>query len=144
MQSAHRILILLVVALLLAVAANAVSPRGLSWTEPLGRGIKAKVLTEGFPVVELPDVKRLLEDPRVLFVDARSVEEYKTGHLRGAVLNTSPRTPANRPIVVYCANEFCEQALQDARSLRLGYQNVSIFVDGYDAWWNAGGPVEQE
>lgn len=140
----RRILILLALAGVLAVAANAVSPRGLSWKEPLGRGLKAEVLSQGFPVVELKDLKPLLDDPSVLFVDARSVEDYRTGHLRGAVLHAAPLTPADRRIVVYCANEFCESALQHAQALRKAYRNVSIFVEGYDAWWNSGGSVEQD
>jgi len=140
----RRLLILLALAGALAVAANAVSPRGLSWTEPLGRGLKAEALAQGFRVVDLNDVKRLLGDPSVLFVDARSLEDYKTGHLRGAVLNSAAPTSLDRPVVVYCSNEFCAAALQHAQALRKAYRNVSIFIDGYDAWWNAGGSVEQD
>jgi rhodanese-related sulfurtransferase len=142
----RRVLLLLGVATLLAVAANAVSPRGLSWKEPLGRGLRAELLSDGFPVVELKDVKALLDDLSVVFVDARSNEEYKTGHLRGAIqlARAMALAPADRPVVVYCGNEFCGAAHDQARFLRKLYRNVAVFVDGYDAWWNAGGAVEQE
>ena len=40
---------------------------------------------------------------------------------------------------------------QEIASLRLGilmkqsgYRDIAVFVDGYEAWWNARGPVEQD
>ena len=53
--------------------------------------------------------------------------------------------PAARPIVAYCANEFCESSLRLGERLKKsGYRDVGVLIDGYDAWWNAGGAVEQD
>jgi rhodanese-related sulfurtransferase len=146
-ETARRILILLGIAGLLAVTANAVSPRGLSWKEPIGKGLAAQVSAAGLFPVSLISIPGLIETRSVLFVDARPRDEYNTGHLRGALWSGpgGALPPRDRPIVVYCANEFCESSLRLAEQLKkAGCTNVGVFIEGYDAWWNAGGSVEQE
>jgi rhodanese-related sulfurtransferase len=143
-DSVRRILILLALAGLLAVAANAVSPRGLSWTRPLGRGVGSQIVAAGLTPVDLNSMKDLVRRKSVLLVDARPPEEYRIGRLPGAVPST-PLPPRDKPIVVYCANEFCETALQLGEQLKkAGYKDVAVFVEGYEAWWNAGGAVDQD
>jgi rhodanese-related sulfurtransferase len=144
-DTARRILILLAIAGLLAVTANAVSPRGLSWKEPLGKGLAAQFSAAGLTPVDLKSIKELIRKRSVLIVDARPRDEYDTGHLPGAVWSNpeGPLPPHDRPIVVYCANEFCESSLRLGESLKkAGFADVAVFVDGYDAWWNAGGQFE--
>ena len=150
-ETARRILILLAIAGLLAVTANAVSPRGLSWKEPLGHGLLVDVMNAGLTPVDLKDIASLLADPSILFVDARRPEEFAIGHLPRAVnlppdrVNGTREWNKERPIVVYCANEFCEASLGVAAELkRNGHRRVAVFIPGYEAWWNAGGAVEQE
>lgn len=151
----RRIAALLGIAVLLAVLANAVSPRGLSWSEPLGKDLRAQAALEGLVPVGLAAARERLRDPAFLFLDARPRDEFEVGHLPGAVSlpwreveeGAAPAAPPprGRAIVVYCANEFCETSLQLGRWLRAkGYGDVALFVDGYEAWWNAGGSREQD
>ena len=140
-----RILLLLAVAVVLGATANAISPRGLSWTRPLGRGVAGQAADAGLVPIDLPSVKKLLGS--VLLLDARTAEDFAIGRLPGAVLWKSggPLPPRDKPIVVYCANEFCEQAVDVGRELKkAGFPDVAVFVDGYEAWWNAGGSVDQD
>jgi len=140
-----RILLILGVAVILGATANTLSPQGLSWTRPLGRGVGPQVADAGLVPVDLPSMKKLLGTVRL--VDARSAEDFSLGRLPGAVRWTAdgPLPPRDRAIVVYCANEFCEQALEVGRRLRAeGYRDVAVFVDGYEAWWNVGGKVDQD
>ena len=140
-----RLLILLAGSCLLGAAANAVSPRGLSWTRPLGRGIEPRVAAAGFTPVGLKSMMTLVKNQAVLPVDARTEDDYRIGRLPGAWKWTSTLPPNRRPIVVYCSNEFCDRALEVADELRkAGFKDVAVFVDGYEAWWNAGGPVDQD
>ena len=139
-----RLLILLAGSCLLGAGANAVSPRGLSWTRPLGRGIGPDVAAAGFTPVDLHSMLDLVRNGAVLPFDARTEEEYRIGRLPGA-RRTVTFPSDGRPIVVYCSNEFCDRALQVAQDLRKrGFSRVAVFVDGYEAWWNAGGPVDQD
>lgn len=150
-----RVWALLGIAVLLAVAANAVSPRGLSWSEPLGKDLRAKAALAGLVPVDLGAVRERLKDPRFLFLDARPREEFEIGHLPGAVSlpwgdleegrGPAALPPSGRALVVYCANEFCESSLRLGGWLRgKGYGDVALFVEGYEAWWNAGGSRGQD
>jgi rhodanese-related sulfurtransferase len=151
--TARRVVILIAIAVSLAVAANALSPRGLSWKEPLGHGLRAEVVAAGLTPVDVKDIRALLADRSILFLDVRPAEEFDTGHLPGAKnipwnriigdagdASAELRNPIDRPIIVYCSNEFCVFSLQVGAQLkRNGHRNVAVFVDGYEAWWNTGG-----
>jgi ArsR family transcriptional regulator len=130
----------------LGAVANAVSPRGLSWTRPLGDGLRARAARAGLVPIGLEQVRRL--PPDVLLLDSRPPEEFAVGRLPGAVSvpeGKAVSAPPGRPIVVYCANEFCESSLRlGERLLAAGHRNVALFVEGYEAWWNAGGPVDED
>jgi rhodanese-related sulfurtransferase len=140
-----RILLLVAIPVVLGATANAISPRGLSWTRPLGRGVGPQVTQAGLVPIDLAAMKNLVGSVRIL--DARTREDFAIGRLPGAVWWTpdAPLPPRDKPIVVYCANEFCEYSLEAGVKLKAsGYPDVAIFVDGYEAWWNAGGAVDQD
>lgn len=140
-----RILLLLAIAVVLGATANALSPRGLSWTRPLGRGVAPQVTQAGLVPVDLAGMRKLVGSVRIL--DARTKEDFAIGRLPGAVWwnPDGPLPPRDKPIVVYCANEFCEVALDaGVRLKKAGIPDVGVFVDGYEAWWNAGGAVDQD
>jgi len=151
-DTARRIFILLAIAGVLGASANAISPRGLSWTRPLGRGIAAQVTDAGMVPVGLEDVRRMVAAGSVRLVDARKPELFAIGRLPGAVnLPWDPDSPPaavpaqDKPLVLYCDNEFCEQSLRLGQWLRSkGVRDVAVFVDGYEAWWNARGAVDQD
>lgn len=147
-----RILILLAVGVGLGATANAVSPRGLSWTRPLGRGIAGQVADAGMVPVDLAATRELVKKKSVRIIDARKPELFRIGRLPGAVnlpweedvLGHVQLEPAG-PLLLYCDNEFCEQSLRLGEKLRgMGYRDIAVFVDGYEAWWNAGESVDQD
>jgi rhodanese-related sulfurtransferase len=148
-----RLSVLLAVAIVLGSAANAISPRGLSWIRPLGKDQRARIVDAGLTPVSPKALEQ--NRPSILFriVDARPREEYRIGRLPGAYscpwreleAGTATPPPQGGPIVVYCSNEFCDDALNLGRWLRdRGYKDVGVLLDGYDAWWNARRPVEQD
>jgi rhodanese-related sulfurtransferase len=146
----RRALALVATAVALGAAANAVHPRGLSWTRPLGPGLRARAVEAGLVPVDLAAVRLLLKDGKTLFLDSRPVEEFETGALPGARSmpwtsiqeGAVPPAPAG-PVVVYCGNEWCEASLALGAWLRgRGCRDVAIFIEGHEAWWNAGGQHE--
>ncbi len=148
-----RLGVLLAVAVVLGSAANAVSPRGLSWSKPLGKDQRARIVEAGLVPVEQQALRQILLEGLSRLVDARSREDYRIGRLPGAYscpwreleAKTATPPPQGGPIVVYCSNEFCDDALNLARWLLAnGYKDVGVLLDGYDAWWNARGTVEQD
>ena len=147
-----RTLLLLAVAVLLGATANAISPRGLSWTRPLGRGVAGQVADAGMVPVDLATTRDLVNRKSVRIIDARKPELFQIGRLPGAVnmpwedgVLLSIEIRPTEPLLLYCDNEFCEQSLRLGEKLqRMGYRDIAVFVDGYEAWWNAGGTVDQD
>jgi len=85
-------------------------------------------------------------------VEALSAEQYRQGHLPGAV-NLPPdqveQSAASllpekqQEVVVYCASSTCNASENVARELtEMGYQNVLRYVGGKQDWMEAGLPLE--
>jgi rhodanese-related sulfurtransferase len=152
METTRRILIILAIAAATGAAANALSPRGLSWSRPLGRGIAAQVTDAGMVPVGLEDVRKMVAANSARLIDARKPELFAIGRLPGALNvpwdpDAPPKSipPRDKPLILYCDNEFCEQSLRLGLWLRSkGVRDIAVFVDGYEAWWNARGAVDQD
>jgi molybdopterin/thiamine biosynthesis adenylyltransferase/rhodanese-related sulfurtransferase len=92
--------------------------------------------------------RRMSNGGGYLLIDVREKEEYREGHLPGAV--SIPRgfldmriedavTDKSSPIVLYCAGGT--RSLLAGRTMReLGYTNVVSMSGGYAAWKGAGHP----
>lgn len=85
----------------------------------------------------------------VRFIDVRDIRAWEAGRVAGAVyrpadeLMRDPRIAVTRDsqVVIYCDNG--ERALRTTRKLRAyGYPRASALACGYDAWADAGYPVE--
>ena len=155
-----EILILSAIALILAFSVNAVSPKGLpfkgQWDKNTGL-VTAKPLppTEQEKIIELPKAKELFESG-VLFVDARSPEDYNEGHIKGAVSlpvesfydiisSFQAAHPESTAIVTYCNGRECSDSRDLAENLNnVGYQNVRIFIDGFPLWSSQKLPIEKK
>ena len=85
-------------------------------------------------------------------VDVREKEEYREGHLDGAIslprgfleMRVEEAVPdKSRPIIAYCAGGT--RSLLAAKQLKeMGYQNVISMSGGYSAWKGAGYPWKQD
>ncbi|MEW6008798.1 MAG: rhodanese-like domain-containing protein [Candidatus Omnitrophota bacterium] len=93
----------------------------------------------------------------IVWVDVRENEDYKRGHVKGALgIPLSEiearfiEIPQDKEIVLYCEGTWdggsCEASRSAGRILiKKGYKqgNIKVFEDGYGAWENAGYPVEK-
>ena len=86
----------------------------------------------------------------VLWVDARTADEFAAGHIPGALLLSEDDWEAgllglldvwtpDRDIVVYCSSESCHSSQAVATRLRseLGVENVFHLEGGWEAWKEA-------
>lgn len=97
---------------------------------------------------ELP--RRLRQD-KVLLLDVRPVEEYRAGHIPGAIsLPVSElrkrlkELPKNREIIAYCRGPYCVMAVEAVKFLQTkGYRAVRL-EDGVMDWRIGGGRIESE
>jgi sulfur-carrier protein adenylyltransferase/sulfurtransferase len=99
------------------------------------------------PEVTVDEVKNRIDrgEPWTL-LDVREREEYRDGHLEGALslprgfleLRVEEAVPdKSTPLLAYCASGV--RSLMAARTLKdMGYGNVVSLAGGYTAWKNAG------
>jgi sulfur-carrier protein adenylyltransferase/sulfurtransferase len=99
------------------------------------------------PEVPVEEVKTRLErGEQWTLLDVREREEYREGHLEGALslprgfleIRVEETVPEKHtPIIAYCAGGV--RSLIAARALKeMGYENVMSMTGGYTAWKHAG------
>src|SRR5262245_4873915 len=99
------------------------------------------------PEVAIDEVKNRVErGEKWALLDVREREEYREGHLDGALslprgfleMRVEEAVPdKSAPIIAYCAGGV--RSLIAARTLKeMGYENVASMSGGYTAWKNAG------
>jgi len=94
------------------------------------------------------------ETESAVFVDARSPEAYRQGHIPGAVNLPDPqfdeffgpffeKTDPETVIISYCEGEHCPLSANLAEKLReAGYEKVRVLKDGWGQWKRRDLPVE--
>ena len=161
MKTLKELTVLIGVSMIAAFGINFFSPKGIAlvgqWDTSKGvvnaREKNQLVLAE-LEIDDVTDAKTLYDSGNVLFVDARSREDYKEGHVKGAYslpvgeFNEQIDTflelfALDRPIVTYCSGRTCEDSHYLAQLLiSRGYQNTSVMIDGFPAWEAEGYPIE--
>jgi rhodanese-related sulfurtransferase len=153
--------ILLFISAAVAFTVNAISPNGIAligqWDTSKGV-ISAKannnLIKHELEIDSVLDAKKFFDSGEAVFIDARSIEEYKEGHIKGAeslpIMNfdeviedvIEKYTPATF-IITYCSGRECEDSHELAQLLfDVGFQNVSVYIDGFPTWAEHGYPVE--
>ena len=160
-KTAKEIIILLAVAVALALMVNLISPRGIAlvgqWNTAKGVITADPQPAEEKKLGEIDSViraKEIFDKGHVLFIDARSQDNYEQGHITGAVslpigqfderiesfLN---RHALDQPLITYCSGRTCEDSHHLAWLLsEAGFTDVRIFIDGFPAWKAGGYPIE--
>ena len=160
-KTIKEIIVLVGVSVALALVVNTLSPRGIAlvgqWDIAEGVITASPAGDSAGQRQEIDRValaKYLFDKDEVLFVDARSQNDYDNGHIPGAVslpvgqfeeridsfLN---RYPPEQAIVTYCSGRTCEDSHDLAQFLSdVGFTNVRIFIDGFPGWEAEGYPIE--
>lgn len=150
-----RVLFLLVGGILAGVIANALRPDGgIAWTYSWSRHLEVRAGEEGVGLIEAAGVRAHSESGEYLILDARSEEEFRAGHIPGAMLlpydaidEAFPEIQLflfrEQPVITYCSGPACDDGLMLGLFLRdQGYTNVFLFAGGMEAWRRADYPVE--
>jgi rhodanese-related sulfurtransferase len=156
-----EMMFLIGIAIISAFTVNFFSPKGIAlvgqWDESPGV-IDSKAGSDVFSgELEIKDVKvakQIFDKGKAVFVDARSLENFKNGHIKGAkslpldqfdnfIKAFKKNYPTDTFIVTYCSERTCDDSHKLEQLLfDHGYINVSIFIDGYLAWKAEGYPIE--
>jgi rhodanese-related sulfurtransferase len=154
-------ILIVFLAIIIAFAANALSPNGITlkgiWYD--NRHIVELATPPSYdPKVDslltMEDAFALWQTKQAIFLDAREPDEYAEGHIPGAINFPfeewdqywadiqAKLTPESR-IVCYCGGLDCEASLDMARELKVqGYPNSYIFFGGIKKWTELKLPLE--
>jgi len=91
-----------------------------------------------------------LKDNLVTVLDVRPEDEFRAGHVPGAVNiplaeleQRLGELPEDREVIAYCRGPYCILSFEAAAMLREKGYRVRRLEDGYPEWMAAGLPVEQ-
>jgi rhodanese-related sulfurtransferase len=141
---------------------NAISPGGIvlkgNWSPKITSD--SLVVPYGYEegadpsAISLDYAMMKFQSRKTIFLDARYLEDFKAGHIKGAINlpyeefeehapGILPMLPKDEEIIAYCDGTECETSLLLARELReMGYENLTVFFGGWQEWLKAGLPVE--
>ena len=102
---------------------------------------EAKKSVKEFTPAEIHDKMSI---PETLLIDVREPDEYRQGHVPGAIniprgmlefrISNEPTLQnLTRPIIVYCKTSG-RAALSAVAMQTMGFQNVISLAGGFDAW----------
>lgn len=158
-----RIFIIVLVAAILGGINNFINPNKVPWVGNWPNSLSDSDTTWTSPSYEKgdPPTLRLSEafdrwaSKSYVFIDAREPDEYKTGHIEGAISlsfdylddfkdKVLPTIPKDTLIVTYCSGSECDASLLLARALvqQYGYKHVEIFFGGWAQWSKQKLPIE--
>jgi rhodanese-related sulfurtransferase len=138
----------------LAVAINGLRPDTIPFISM--SPIPANRLSQDAPVTEIPltEAGEKHEAGVALFIDARSPEDFRAGHIKGAVNLPNQAFDEVFPemveeiekweqLVTYCDGRDCVLGHALAEKLyQLGFKNVAYLVNGWTSWRERGLPTE--
>lgn len=148
-RSTLQALLLLVLALILGLATNALRPGGLSLFQDFARQQaqnKAASIEQVTPLQALD----LLRSGSATFVDAREAQFFQQGHIPGAVslplenawAKGLGELPHDKRLVIYCDGLACDKSRELAEILAGHGYEVAVMLDGIEGWVMSGGQLE--
>jgi rhodanese-related sulfurtransferase len=152
---------LLGIAIISAFTVNFFSPKGIAlvgqWGESqsvIASTAQSDVFSGQLEIKQVKTAKQIYDKDKAVFVDARPLENFKKGHIKGAkslpldqfdnLIEAFKETyPTDTFIVTYCSKRSCDDSHKlEQLMFDHGYINVSIFIDGYNVWKAEGYPIE--
>jgi rhodanese-related sulfurtransferase len=152
--TSKHILIILFASGLAALVANSIHPRRVPWVQDWSYHVETRAAARQIKVVPLSVALGYAQSPGHVFIDARSEEEYREGHISDAFSipvqfleekfsSIVDLVDSGKTLVVYCKNRDCDDALLVASELQaIGCSKLVLYVDGFELWEKHGGPVE--
>jgi rhodanese-related sulfurtransferase len=161
MKTLKEISIITGISVIAAFGVNYFSPNGIAMVGQwdVSQGVvsavgKNDVVMDELEIGDITHAKALYDTGHVLFVDARSAEDFNDGHVKGAVSlpvgqydeqidGFLERYDLDLPILTYCSGRTCQDSHHLAQLLMArGYMNISVMIDGFPGWETNGYPID--
>jgi rhodanese-related sulfurtransferase len=106
-----------------------------------------------YTIITLDQVKRLMNEHRGVFVDARNPDDFARGHIIGSKnipyenfekhFDEMMTIPQDTLVVIYCTGPDCElgRELADFMS-QMDFKHLYLYDDGWEGWQKANMPFE--
>ena len=106
--------------------------------------------------ITLAEAEELFSRGEAIFIDSRPQEDYRKGHILGALnipfeekkkndLLSQRPLPQDQTLVVYCDGAECQSSVELAEILhQRGFTSLKIFFGGWEEWAQAGLPLSAE
>ncbi len=145
---------LVVLSAVVALAVNALRTDRLPLVGDFSVAARITTVTGERMDISIDEAEKLFFTHAAVFVDARPVEDYARGRIKGArslpwqnvdidFINVTSDLALDTPIVTYCDGETCELSHDLALFLRdAGFLNAQVLVNGWTLWQQAGLPTE--
>ena len=148
-------LLICAAAVVIGLLVNLIRHQGIDLIphDPSGR-LSASSEIEGATPITLAEALEKLKNSSAVFIDARSEDDFKAGHIKSALnlqekdLDTwmpdfFDKTPPETPLITYCSGPRCHLAESlAARLYEIGYANVRYMPAGWPAWQENAYPTE--
>jgi rhodanese-related sulfurtransferase len=148
--------ILLVLAAILGTGVNFFRPAAtqLPWVGDWDEHIETRAFNAGVPVLFLMAARDRVRTGTDILLDARPIEQYRTGHLPGArpmpldavdehLAAYASVLSMDTPIWIYCSGEDCADSLDLVLMLRTyGFSDLTLYPGGYAEWTAYGGEIQ--
>ncbi len=125
----------------------------VSQPKPVEQPASELAVVQDFPdPIDLEEIDELLLEDALL-VDARHIEDYKAGHLEGAVslplgevgvklTEFMAQVPKDQILILYCNGFGCPDSFDlGVILLQQGYQEVRAYEGGFPEWRDQGRPI---
>jgi rhodanese-related sulfurtransferase len=155
-QAIWQSMAVLIIALGIGLSVNFLRDQRLPLVPDLSRGVQINPASGGDNlIIALEDAEALYFDQQAVFLDARSREQYRRGHIEGAKSlpwedfdrrfpQAMSGIPRDAIIICYCDGESCNLSRELASALMAkGYGQVRVLVDGWKLWQQFNLPTGQ-
>lgn len=157
-KTCRQALLICIAATAIGLLMNGIRPEGLDLirTDNTADPIRASANSSGPVPIKLTAALENLKQGTAVFIDARSEDDFKAGHIKTALnlqeqnLDTwmpdfFAKTPPDTLLITYCGGPGCHLAERLAAALyEIGYTNVRPMTAGWEAWRANGHPAEYE
>ena len=161
MVNLKNILLILTISVFLAVVFNYFNPKGISWFPEKEKYASDSLLTknkinetqttdsgdEEFLSVSYEQVVSKLDDPDVVFIDARPIEEFEEDRI-GNAISCFPyieedelmriifeEIPRDKIYIIYCHGGNCDLShLVAERMKAFDFKDIYIYTGGWEEW----------
>jgi rhodanese-related sulfurtransferase len=116
---------------------------------------RPEVVAKEAGALSIQEAAKKFQEKGTLFLDARAPEDYRAGHIAGALnlpvhqfdqyfLEVVEQLEASHVIITYCGGKDCTQGRDLALILKdMEFESVYFLVDGWTEWLSQGLPTEK-